>query len=51
MSFLDDRPIFYYDNGLKIYVQADNKQDKLTAGTGISLTNNTVTNTGVTSVN
>ena len=27
MSLLDDRPIFYYDNWLKIYQQADNKQD------------------------
>lgn len=26
-SFLQDRPIFYYDNGIKVYGQADNKQD------------------------
>lgn len=27
MSLLDDRPIYYYDNGIKVYQQADNKQD------------------------
>lgn len=26
-SFLTERPIFYYDNWIKIYQQADNKQD------------------------
>ena len=26
-SFLEDRPIFYYDGGIKVYGQADNKQD------------------------
>ena len=30
MSLLDDRPIFYYDNGIKVYQQADNKQDVIT---------------------
>lgn len=28
-SLLIDRPIFYYDNWLKIYQEADNKQDKI----------------------
>ena len=28
MSFLADRPIFYYDNWIKVYQKADNKQDK-----------------------
>lgn len=27
ISFYSDRPIFYYDNWLKIYLQADNKAD------------------------
>lgn len=27
-SFLQDRPIFYYDNWIKTYLAADNKQDK-----------------------
>lgn len=26
-SFLEDRPIYYYDNWIKVYWQADNKQD------------------------
>jgi hypothetical protein len=33
MSLLDDRPIYYYDNGIKVYWQADNKADKSSLGT------------------
>lgn len=38
-SFLIDRPIFYYDNGIKIYWQADNKQDALVSWTNIKTVN------------
>lgn len=48
-SFLQDRPIFYYDNWIKEYTSS--KQDKLTAWTWISISSNTVSNTWVTSVN
>lgn len=51
ISFYSDRPIFYYNNGLKIYVQADNKQDNLSAWSWISISSNTVSNTWVTSLN
>ncbi len=41
MSFFDDRPIYYHD-GTKIcvYLEADNKQDKLVSGTNIKTINN-----------
>lgn len=38
-SFLVDRPIFYYDNGIKVYWQADNKQDLLVSWTNIKTVN------------
>ena len=51
ISFLADRPIFYYDNWIKVYGQADNKQDNLSAWSWISISSNTVSNTWVLSVN
>ena len=48
-SFLQDRPIFYYDNWIKEYTSS--KQDKLTAWTWINISSNTISNTWVTSVN
>ena len=38
-SFLADRPIFYYDNWIKTYLTADNKQDKLVSWTNIKTVN------------
>lgn len=38
-SFLQDRPIFYYDNWIKTYLTADNKQDKLVSWTNIKTIN------------
>lgn len=38
-SFLVDRPIYYYDNGIKVYGQVDNKQDKLESWTNIKTVN------------
>lgn len=39
MSLLIDRPIFYYDNWIKEYNVADNKQDTLISGTNIKTIN------------
>lgn len=39
ISLLEDRPIYYYDNWLKIYQQADNKQDVLVSWTTIKTIN------------
>ncbi len=38
-SFLDDRPIYYYDNWIKEYKVADNKQDTLVSWTNIKTVN------------
>ena len=38
-SLLADRPIYYYDNGIKLYEQVDNKQDVLVDWTNIKTVN------------
>lgn len=38
-SLLDHRPIFYYDDWIKVYQQADNKQDTLVSWTNIKTVN------------
>ena len=38
-TLFDDRPIFYYDNWIKEYKVADNKQDTLVSGTNIKTIN------------
>ena len=49
ISFYDERPIFYHD-GVKLceYNVADNKQDKLTAGSNITISGSTISATDTT---
>lgn len=38
-SLLEEKPVFYYDNGIKVYGVADNKQDSLVSWTNIKTIN------------
>lgn len=49
MSFFSNRPVFYHDGtGIKEYLVADNKQDKLTAGSNITISGSTISATDTT---